>query len=223
MRWRNIGPFRGGRSVAVAGVPTEPYTYYFGATGGGVWKTTDAGERWINVSDGHFRTGSVGAIAVAESDPNVVYVGMGEHAVRGVMTSHGDGVYRSTDAGETWTHMGLDDTRQISAVRVHPKNPELVYVAAQGSPYGPTEDRGIYRSTDGGESWEKILYVDENSGAADLSMDMTNPRVLYAGFWDHRRYPWTVRSGGARQRHLQVDRRRRQLDQAGRGAARGAG
>lgn len=196
MKWRNIGPYRGGRSVTAVGVPTQPYTYYFGATGGGVWKTTDAGDTWTNVSDGQIRTGSVGAVAVAESDPNVVYAGMGEHAVRGVMTSHGDGVYRSTDAGETWAHLGLDQTRQISAVRVHPDDPDLVYVAAQGSPYNSNEERGIFRSKDGGTSWEKILYVDANSGASDLSMDMTNPRILYAGFWDHRRYPWTVRSGG---------------------------
>jgi photosystem II stability/assembly factor-like uncharacterized protein len=196
LTWRNVGPFRGGRVVAVAGVPTQPQTYYFGAVGGGVWKTEDAGISWKNVSDGHFRTSSVGALAVAESDPNVVYAGMGEHPVRGVMTSHGDGVYRSTDAGRSWTHLGLERTRQISAVRVHPADPDLVYVAAQGSPFGATPDRGIYRSRDGGRTWEKILYVDENSGASDLSMDMTNPRVLYAAFWDHRRTPWAVRSGG---------------------------
>lgn len=196
MRWRLVGPFRGGRSNAVAGIRGEPRTYYFGGTGGGVWKTTDAGENWSNVSDGFFKTGSVGAIAVAESDPNVVYVGMGEHAVRGVMTSHGDGVYRSTDAGRTWTHVGLDRTRAISRIRVHPRDPDLVYVAAQGSPYGATEDRGIYRSRDGGATWEKVLYVSADAGASDLAMDWSNPRILYAAFWDHRRFPWTVRSGG---------------------------
>ncbi|MEQ9397855.1 MAG: hypothetical protein RJQ04_01680 [Longimicrobiales bacterium] len=196
MSWRLVGPFRGGRSVAVGGVVGQRRTYYMGATGGGVWKTTDAGENWTNVSDGFFRTGSVGAVAVAESDPNVVYAGMGEHAVRGVTTSHGDGVYRSTDAGRTWTHVGLERTRQIARIRIHPADPDLVYVAAQGSPYGPSEERGIYRSRDGGDTWEKIHYVSEDAGAAELSMDMTNPRILYAAYWDHRRSPWEVRSGG---------------------------
>ena len=196
MEWRNIGPFRGGRSVAVAGIPTQKLTYYFGGTGGGVWKTDDAGETWRNVSDGFFKTGSVGAIAVAESDPNVVYVGMGEHAVRGVTTSHGDGVYKSTDAGRTWHHMGLELTRAISRIRVHPGNPDLVYVAAQGAPYGATKERGIYRSSDGGATWELVLKVDETTGASELAMDRTNPRILYAAFWDHLRDPWVVRSGG---------------------------
>ena len=198
MQWREIGPFRGGRSVAATGVVGDPLTYYMGTVGGGVWKTTDAGTTWTNITDdADFGTSSVGAIAVAESDPNVVYVGMGEHAIRGVMTSHGDGVYKSTDAGRTWTHMGLERTRSISRIRVHPNDPELVYVAAQGAPYGANEERGIYRSRDGGATWEKILYVDEDSGASDLAMDMTNPRILYAAFWDHRRLPWQVVSGGA--------------------------
>ncbi|NKB88562.1 MAG: glycosyl hydrolase [Acidobacteria bacterium] len=196
MRWRNIGPTRGGRSVAVAGVVQDPQTYYFGSTGGGLWKTRDAGTSWTNVSDGFFKTGSVGAIAVAESDPNVIFVGMGEHAVRGVMTTHGDGVYKSTDAGETWTHMGLAETRVISRIRVHPTNPDLVYVAAQGATHGWTEDRGIYRSSDGGTTWEKIHYVSDRAGAADISMDMTNPRILYAAYWEHIRRPWIVESGG---------------------------
>ncbi len=196
MQWRSIGPFRGGRSVASTGVPSEPRTYYMGTVVGGVWKTTDAGVTWDNVSDGQLGTSSVGAITVAESDANVVYVGMGEHAIRGVMTSHGDGVYRSTDAGRTWTHIGLDRTRAISRIRVHPTDPDLVYVAAQGAPYGANEERGIYRSRDGGENWEKILYVDEDSGASDISMDMSNPRILYAAFWQHRRLGWQVQSGG---------------------------
>jgi len=196
LQWRNIGPTRGGRSTSVCGVVQDPYTFYFGSTGGGVWKTTDGGATWKNVSDGYFKTGSVGAIAVAPSDPNVVYVGMGEAAIRGVMTSHGDGVYKSTDAGETWEHIGLEKTRQICKIRVHPNDPDVLYVGAQGSPYQPTEDRGVYRSTDGGATWDKILFVDKNSGVSDLSMDMGNPRILYAAFWDHQRLPWQVRSGG---------------------------
>ena len=196
IKWRNIGPFRGGRSVASSGVVSDPLTYYMGTTGGGLWKTSDAGVSWENISDGYFKTGSVGAVAVAESDPNVLYVGMGEHAPRGVMTSYGDGVYKSTDAGKTWQRVGLEKTRHISMIRVHPQNPEVVYVAAQGALHGPSEDRGIYKTEDGGATWTKILYVDENSGCSDLSMDMTNPRILYAAFWDHRRLPWQMVSGG---------------------------
>lgn len=196
MKWRNIGPFRGGRVTAVSGVIGDEDAYYMGATGGGVWKTTDGGEIWKNVSDGFFNTGSVGAIGVSASDPNVVYVGMGEAPVRGVTTSHGDGVYKSTDAGKTWKHLGLENTRQISRVQVHPDNPDVVFVAAQGSPYGANKERGIYKSTDGGESWELVLHIDEDTGASDMSLDMTNPRIVYAAFWDHRRYPWKIRSGG---------------------------
>lgn len=196
MKWRNIGPFRGGRSTAVCGVPQAPLTFFMGTTGGGLWKTTDGGGEWRNISDGYFNTGSVGAVAVAPSDPQVLYVGMGEAPVRGVMTSHGDGVYKSTDGGQTWAHVGLEDTRQISRVRIHPTQPDLVYVAAQGSPYAPTEARGVYRSRDGGESWEQVLFVDAQSGACDLSMDAQNPRILYAAFWDHQRLPWQMRSGG---------------------------
>ncbi|MDX1627433.1 MAG: glycosyl hydrolase, partial [Fulvivirga sp.] len=196
MSWRNIGPFRGGRSTTSTGVVGDPMTYYFGSVGGGVWKTTDAGLNWKNISDGFFNATSIGAISVAASDPNVIYVGTGEACVRGVMTSHGDGVYKSTDAGKTWKHIGLDGTSQISEIRIHPKNPDLVYVAAQGSPYAPTEERGIYRSVDGGENWERVHFVDQNSGANNLSMDMNNPRILYAAFWDHQRKPWFVRSGG---------------------------
>ena len=196
LKWRNIGPFRGGRSVAVAGVVNNPLTYYMGTTGGGVWKTNDAGGTWQNISDGFFKTGSVGAVDVSESDPNVVFVGMGEHAPRGVMTSYGDGVYKSTDAGKTWKKMGLDLTRQIANIRIHPTHPDVVYVAAQGALAAPTADRGVYRSTDGGVSWKKVLYVDENTGCSDLSMDMNNPRILYAAMWEHRRLPWEIKSGG---------------------------
>lgn len=193
---RSIGPYRGGRAVAVAGVTTDPLTYYMGSTGGGVWKTQDAGQSWQNISDGYFKTGSVGAIAVSQRDPNVVYVGMGEHPVRGVMTSSGDGVYRSTDAGQTWTHLGLEATDHLSDLVIHPDDPDVVYVAAQGNPYRPTEQRGIYRSRDGGQSWEKIFFVDDSAGASGLVMDPSNPRILYAATWSHRRYPWTMQSGG---------------------------
>jgi photosystem II stability/assembly factor-like uncharacterized protein len=194
--WRNIGPFRGGRSVTACGVPSNVMTYYMGTTGGGLWKTEDAGLSWYNISDGYFKTGSVGAVSVAPSDPNVVYVGMGEHAPRGVMTSFGDGVYKSTDAGRTWNKTGLDLTRQIADIAIHPTNPEVVYVAAQGALNGPSRERGVYKSTDGGKTWALALFVNENTGCADLSMDPTNPRILYAAMWDHQRYPWQVRSGG---------------------------
>src|SRR5688500_643956 len=195
--WRLIGPFRGGRANAVAGVTSQPFVYYAGYTGGGVWKTENAGASWRNISDTHFRTGSIGAIAVAESDPNVVYVGTGEHAIRGQSSSYGDGVYKSTDAGKTWTRIGLEGTKQISAVRVHPSNPDLVYVAGQGDRWKGTPDRGIYRSSDGGKTWTHVLKgLNATSGPSDLSVDATNPRILYAAFWDHQRVPWQVRSGG---------------------------
>jgi photosystem II stability/assembly factor-like uncharacterized protein len=196
LKWRNIGPFRGGRSNAVAGVPGNNLLYYAGYTGGGLWKTEDAGISWINISDGYFETGSVGDIAVSESDPNTIYVGMGEHAIRGVMTTYGDGVYKSTDGGKTWKNKGLQKTRHISDVIVHPSNPDIVYVAAQGPAHGTGEERGVYKSTDGGNTWKKVLYVDTNTGASSLSMDSNNPRVLYAATWEHRRLPWQVLSGG---------------------------
>ncbi|MDC6366177.1 MULTISPECIES: VPS10 domain-containing protein [Flavobacteriaceae] len=196
LKWRNIGPFRGGRSVASSGVVNQPMTYYMGTTGGGVWKTVDDGITWKNISDGQLNTGTVGSIAVSESNPNLVVVGMGEHAARGVMTSMGDGVYKSVDAGKTWKHIGLDETRHISDVIIHPTNPDIIFVAAQGAQYGPSEERGIYKTTNGGNSWKKVLYVDSNTGASSLSMDMKNPLILYAAMWEHRRYPWTMESGG---------------------------
>jgi photosystem II stability/assembly factor-like uncharacterized protein len=197
LQWRNIGPFRGGRSVTSTGVMGQPMTYYMGSTGGGIWKTTDDGITWKNVSDGFLKTGTVGALAVSESNPNILIAGMGEHAARGVMTSMGDGVYKSTDAGKTWTHMGLDNSRHISDIVIHPSNPDIIFVTAQGAQYGPSEQRGIYRSMDGGSSWQKVLYLDATTGAASLSMDMKNPLILYAAMWQHRRYPWTIESGGA--------------------------
>lgn len=200
LKWRNIGPFRGGRSVASCGVVSEPLTYYMGSTGGGVWKTTDGGIQWKNISDGFLKTGTVGAITVAESDKNVIYLGMGEHPVRGVMTSSGDGVYKSTDAGKTWQHIGLENTMHISDIIVHPTNPEIVYVAAQGAQYGPTEERGIYKSTDGGKTWKRVLFKHPLAGASSLSMDKTNPRILYAALWEHQRFPYTIKSGGAHSR-----------------------
>ena len=196
LTWREIGPYRGGRVTTVTGVEAEPHTFYMGATGGGVWKTHNAGHTWKNISDGHFNTATIGAVAVAPSDPNVVYVGTGESPIRGVTTSHGDGVYRSTDAGETWSHVGLAATRQIAKIRVHPTNPDRLWVAAQGNPWGANPERGIYRSDDGGAHWQRVLYVDDDTGAVDLSLDPNNPRVLYAALWDHRRQPWFVRSGG---------------------------
>jgi photosystem II stability/assembly factor-like uncharacterized protein len=195
LRWRNIGPFRGGRVTAVAGIASQPLVYYMGATGGGVWKTDDAGLTWTNVSDGFFHTGSVGAVAVSQSDPNVVYVGMGEGCLRGNLSS-GDGVYKSTDAGKTWTHVGLADTSQIGRMQVHPTNPSLVYVAAIGHPYGANAERGVFRSKDGGTTWQKVLYVNDKTGAADIAMDATNPQVLYATTWQVLRTPWDIYSTG---------------------------
>lgn len=196
LEWRNVGPYRGGRVVAVAGHADQPHTFYAGYVGGGVWKTTDAGESWQNVSDGYFASSSVGAIAVAPSDPNVVYVGMGEAPFRAVKSQSGDGVYKSTDGGKTWTHIGLANTHQISGIAVHPDNPNSVIVAAQGLPWKPTEDRGVYKTSDGGANWDKVLYVNDTTGASGLSMDPNNPRIIYAGLWDHRRLPWKLRDAG---------------------------
>ena len=167
-----------------------------GTTGGGLWKTEDAGQHWANVSDGFFKTGSVGAVAVSESDPNVVYVGMGEHAPRGVMTSHGDGVYKSTDSGKSWQHLGLAETQHIARIVIHPKNPNTVFVAAQGALYGPSQQRGIFKSTNGGQSWNRVLFVNELTGCSELAIDTSNPQVLYATMWEHQRKPWKVISGG---------------------------
>ena len=195
LRWRPIGPFRGGRVIAVAGHPTEYATFYMGSTGGGVWKTTDGGTYWENISDGFFRRASVGAIAVAESDPNVLYVGMGESTIRSNV-SHGDGVYRSTDGGRTWVNVGLAATRNISKVRIHPKDAQTVYVAALGHAHGPNPERGIYRTRDGGKRWEHVLFRTPEAGAVDLTMDPTNPRILYAAFWEGVHRAHELVSGG---------------------------
>lgn len=198
LNYRSIGPFRGGRSVAVGGHDSQPYTYYMGATGGGVWKTTNGGNGWINVSDGYFKTGSVGALSVAPSDPNVIYAGMGETCIRGNMSA-GDGIYRSTDAGKTWKHIGLGETHFIGEIVVHPDNPDVVWVAALGHAFGTdgNEERGVFKSTDGGKTWKKVLYNNPRAGAVDIEIDPTNPRILYASLWEAYRNPWEMSSGGA--------------------------
>lgn len=196
MEWRLVGPYRGGRVTTVTGVADNPQLYYMGATGGGVWKTENAGLTWENISDGFFNVGTIGAIAVAESDPNVIYVGTGEKSIRGVTTSQGDGIYKSTDAGATWSHIGLPKAGQIARIKIHPTNPDIAYAAAQGQIWGPNPERGVYRTTDGGASWQQVLSVNAQTGATDLRMDPTNPRILYAAMWEHGRKPWYILSGG---------------------------
>ncbi len=196
--WRSIGPYRGGRSVAVVGHPTDRQRFYMGTTGGGVWRTDNGGVTWANITDGShggFRSASVGALAMAPSDPNVLVVGMGEACIRGNV-SFGDGVYRSTDQGATWAHLGLEDTRHISRIRIDPTNPDRLYVGALGHAFGPHEARGVYVSENGGRSFERTLYVSDGTGVADLALDPTNPRVLYAVMWQTRRTPWSLESGG---------------------------
>ena len=195
LKWREIGPFRGGRSVAVAGTSTRPWEYYFGTTGGGVFKTIDGGVTWSPVTDKFFG-GTIGSIAISESNPDIVYVGTGEHPIRGNV-SHGDGVYKSTDAGKSWSYVGLGDTRQIGRVRVHPKNPDIVYVAALGHVWGPNTERGVFKSENGGKSWRRILFQSDSAGAIELAMDATDPNTLYASFWHAYRTPWKLVSGGS--------------------------
>ncbi|MBP6826194.1 MAG: glycosyl hydrolase, partial [Saprospiraceae bacterium] len=192
--WRCVGPFRGGRSAAVTGVAGKPNLFYFGGTGGGVWRTGDGGRTWDNISDGFFG-GSVGAIEVAPSDPNVIYAGGGEVTVRGNV-SYGSGIWKSDDAGKTWKSMGLKNSRHIPRIRVHPDNPDLVYAAVLGDLFKSSPDRGIYRSGDGGKNWERVLFVNEDAGAVDLCMDPGNPRILYASTWRIRRTPYSLSSGG---------------------------
>ena len=188
LTWRLIGPYRGGRALAVAGVPGDPATYYFGAVAGGIWKSTDGGTSWKPIADKEKIT-SIGDIAVAQSDPNVIYAGSGEACIRGNIVE-GDGVYKSTDAGKSWRNVGLRDTRHIGRVIIHPKNPEIVFVAALGHAYGPNSERGVFRSSDGGKTWEKVLYKDENTGAIDISFDPSNPNILFAALWQARRMPY---------------------------------
>ena len=197
LRWRNIGPFRGGRSIAVAGVPGDAMTYYAGTVGGGVWKTIDAGNTWDCISDSVFHSSSVGAIAIAGSNHNIIYTGMGEVEMRGNI-SFGDGVYKSIDAGKSWKHTGLTETNAIGTIVVHPQNPDLVYVAALGKIWGPTpnKERGLFRSKDGGKTWDKILYADDTTGCVDVKMDATNPAILYASMWKAWRTPYSLSSGG---------------------------
>ncbi len=195
-RWRCIGPFRGGRVVTVAGDVQDLGTFYFGACAGGVWKTEDGGQYWRCISDGYFNTASVGALAVSEVDPNVIYAGTGEATIR-IDVSHGDGLYKSADAGRSWRHIGLDDTRHIGKIRIHPQDPDTVFVAALGHAFGRNQQRGVFKSTDGGENWRQVLFVSDKAGAVDLSIDVNNPRIIYAAIWEARRNFHQIISGGA--------------------------
>ncbi len=195
LQWKNIGPNRGGRSIAGAGSAQRRFEYYFGAVGGGLWKTTDGGTTWKPVTDGQITSSSVGAVAVAPSNPDVVYIGMGETPLRGNIMQ-GDGVYRSTDAGKTWKHLGLKDTQAIGRIRVHPQNPDIVWVAAFGHPAGPNAERGVFKSEDGGKTWRRVLYRNDRAGAVDLTLDSKRPEVLYASLWEAYRKPWQMSSGG---------------------------
>ncbi len=194
LQWRGIGPYRGGRSAAVTGVPNEPNLYYMGSTGGGVWRTKDGGGTYENISDGFFG-GSIGAVSVAESDPNVIYVGGGEKTVRGNM-SFGYGMWKSVDAGTTWEQIGLKNSRHISRVRIHPTNSDIVYAAVMGDIFKSSEERGVYKTTDGGKNWKRVLFANKDAGAIDLILDPTNPRIMYASTWNVRRTPYGFSSGG---------------------------
>src|SRR5208282_398782 len=194
MKYRLIGPFRGGRSLTATGIPGDPTTYYFGATGGGVWKSTDGANTWSPIFDKDGAP-SIGSIAVAQSDPNVVYVGTGEACIRGNI-SQGDGVWKSVDAGKSWKNVGLKDSRAIGKVIVNSRNSDIAFVAALGHPFGPNAERGVFRTTNGGKTWDKVLYKDENTGAIDVAFDPQNPNILFASLWQTRRTPWTLNSGG---------------------------
>ncbi|MBL8959241.1 MAG: glycosyl hydrolase, partial [Gemmatimonadetes bacterium] len=193
LKYRMIGPFRGGRSTAVTGVAGQPHLYYMGSTGGGVWKTEDAGNRWTNISDGFFG-GSIGAIDVANSDPNVIYVGTGSADIRG-NSSQGRGVWKSTDAGRTWSFVGLPESGAIRRLAIHPTNPDVAWLAALGHPFGKNPERGVFRTRDGGKSWDKVLFLNDSTGASDIVLNPANPRILYAAMWRAERKPWTMISG----------------------------
>ena len=194
MRYRSIGPNRGGRVTAVTGVPTQPRTFYMGSTGGGIWKTTDAGHAWRNISDGQVATGSIGAIDVSLTDPNTIYAGTGSSKIRSNV-SIGRGMYKSTDAGQTWKFIGLRDVGQIATIRIHPANANVVFVAAQGNPFAPSKQRGVYRTTDGGGTWKQVFFLSDLAGAADLELQPGNPDVIFACLWHAQRKPWTIISG----------------------------
>ncbi|MCC6243782.1 MAG: glycosyl hydrolase, partial [Gemmatimonadaceae bacterium] len=195
MRWRNLGPDRGGRSIAASGVKGQPNVAYFGATGGGLWKTTDAGTTWMPVTDGQITSASVGAVAVSESRPDVVYIGMGESAIRGNIMP-GDGIYKSMDAGKTWKHVGFKKVDAISKIRVHPTNHDIVYAAVFGKYSAPSAERGVFKSTDGGTTWKQVLRRDDKTGAVDIAIDRTNPNVLYAAMGEAYRKEYQMSSGG---------------------------
>ena len=214
MRWRQVGPFRGGRVLAVTGVPGEPNVFYFGAAAGGVWKSTDAGTNWQPLFDKQ-PIASIGAIAVAPSDHNIIYVGSGEACIRGNI-SYGNGVYKSVDAGKTWKNIGLKDTRHIGAVIVDPKNPNIAFVAALGHAYGPNEERGVFRTTDGGVTWQKVLYKDNKTGAIDVVFDPNNSSTLFASLWEVYRTPWSLNSGGPGSGLYRSSRRWDHMDAPGR-------
>ncbi|MEZ5012352.1 MAG: hypothetical protein R2744_12580 [Bacteroidales bacterium] len=194
LEFRNIGPTRGGRVTAVAGVESQPGVFYMGATGGGVWKTEDYGSSWTNISDGYFQSPSIGAIRVFQSNPDIVYVGTGSDGIRSNVII-GKGLYKSDDAGKTWKFSGLGQAGQIGAVEIDPANPDRVFVAAIGNPFGPNRERGVYRSLDGGTTWNQVLFISENTGACDLEINPSNPDIIYASVWSVRRKPWTIISG----------------------------
>ncbi len=212
MQYRMIGPFRGGRSLTASGIAGDPTTWYFGSTGGGVWKSTDGAITWKPIFE-HEHASSIGSLAVAASDPNIIYVGTGEACVRGNL-AQGDGIYKSLDAGKTWKNVGLKDSRAVGKLIIHPTNPDIVFVAALGHPYGPNQERGVFRTTDGGKTWQKVLFVDENTGAVDVTFDPRNPHILFAGMWQVRRQPWTLTSGGPGSGSVSIHRWRRHLEEA---------
>src|SRR6187455_745838 len=194
-QWRSIGPDRGGRSIAVSGVKGRPREAYFGAVGGGLWKTTDAGNNWAPVTDGQITSSSVGAVAVSDSNPDVVWIGMGESCIRGNIMP-GDGVYKSIDAGKTWANVGFKNVDAISKIRIHPTNPDIVYVAAFGLYYGPSDERGVFKTTDGGKTWKRTLFKDNKTGAVDIAIDTKNPNVMFAAMWEAYRVEYQMSSGG---------------------------